>query len=146
MRWHIIAIGKPKLDFARAGVDEYLGRLKPFAPTETHFIRAGSKERDGEQLLERSKTMFRVVLDERGEHIDSRHLANKLCEWELHGKRDLALIVAGSDGHTEEVRRAAGWLWSLSKLTLQHELAMLVALEQLYRAYAIKAGHPYHRD
>lgn len=144
MRWHIIAVGKPKLDYARIGVDEYLSRLKPFVPTETNFIKASSK--DGKQLLERSKTMFRVVLDERGEHVDSRQLARKLGEWELHGKRDAALIIGGADGHNDDLRQAAGWLWSLSRLTLQHELALLVALEQLYRAYSIKSGLPYHRD
>jgi 23S rRNA (pseudouridine1915-N3)-methyltransferase len=144
MRWHIIAVGKPKLDYARIGVDEYVGRLKPFVQTETNFLRGSNK--NGEQLLERSKTMFRVVLDERGEHVDSRQLARKLGEWELHGKRDAALIIGAADGHTEELRQAAGWLWSLSRLTLQHELALLVALEQLYRAYSIKSGLPYHRD
>jgi 23S rRNA (pseudouridine1915-N3)-methyltransferase len=144
MRWHIIAVGKPKLDYARIGVDEYVSRLKPFAPTEANFIKETPKIADN--LLERSKTMFRVVLDERGEHVNSRQLAAKLGEWELHGKRDAALIIGGANGHTEDLRQAAGWIWSLSRLTLQHELALLVALEQLYRAYSIKSGLPYHRD
>jgi 23S rRNA (pseudouridine1915-N3)-methyltransferase len=110
-----------------------------------NFVKVGT---NGESmaLLERSKAMFRVVLDERGEHPTSRALAKKLNEWELHSKRDLALIVGGADGHNEELRQAAGWCWSLGKHTLQHELALVVALEQLYRAYAIKGGLPYHRD
>ena len=62
------------------------------------------------------------------------------------GKRDIALLIGGADGHTAEVRQAADWVWSLSQLTLQHELALVVLLEQLYRAYTIKAGTPYHRD
>jgi 23S rRNA (pseudouridine1915-N3)-methyltransferase len=145
MRWHIIAVGKPKLDFARFGIEEYLGRMKPFAPAEIVYLKATGA---GESLalLERSKGMFRIVLDERGEQVASRPLAKRIAQWELHGKRDLALLVGGADGHTDEVRQAAGWMWSLSKLTLQHELALVVALEQLYRAYTIKGGLPYHRD
>lgn len=90
--------------------------------------------------------MFRIVLDERGDHVNSRALAKKVTEWEMQGPRDFAVLVGGADGHTEELRQAAGWTWSLSKLTLQHELALVVAMEQLYRAYTIKAGLPYHRD
>jgi len=146
MRWHILAVGKPKLDFAKLGVDEYLGRLKPFVPAEISYLKASSKEDESANLLDRSKAMFRVVLDERGEHLPSRQLAKKINEWEIHARRDLALIIGGADGHTDDVRQAAGWCWSLSKLTLQHELALVVALEQLYRAYTIKAGMPYHRD
>lgn len=144
MRWHILAIGKPKLEYARLGVQEYLARLKPFAPTEITFLKSGGAE--SLALLERSKAMFRIVLDERGEQVTSRALAKKIGEWELHSKRDLALIVGGADGHIDELRQAAGWCWSLGKLTLQHELALVVAIEQLYRAYTIKAGLPYHRD
>jgi 23S rRNA (pseudouridine1915-N3)-methyltransferase len=146
MRWHIFAIEKPKLDFARLGIEEYAGRVKPFAPVEVHFLKASSPAGERLALLERSKGMFRVVLDERGEHTTSRGLAKKMAAWELHGRRDFAVLVGGADGHTDEVRQAAGWMWSLSTLTLQHELALVVALEQLYRAYTIKAGLPYHRD
>ncbi len=146
MRWHLLAIGKPKLDFARTGIEDYAARLKPVAPVTIHYLKGGSQEAESAALLERSKGMFRVVLDERGAHATSREFAAKISAWEIQGPRDFALIVGGADGHTEELRKSAGWLWSLSKLTLQHELALVVALEQLYRAYTIKAGLPYHRD
>ncbi len=146
MRWHILAIGKPKLEYARLGVEEYLGRLKPFVPAEISYLKASNSPDESAALLERSKAMFRIVLDERGEHLPSRALAKKICDWELHSKRDIALIIGGADGHHEDMRQAAGWCWSLGKLTLQHELALVVALEQLYRAYTIKAGLPYHRE
>ena len=90
--------------------------------------------------------MWRVVLDERGNEISSRDLAKKIEAWEQRGPRDFALLIGGADGHSEPLRKAADWTWSLSKLTLQHELALVVTLEQLYRAYTIKAGLPYHRD
>jgi len=146
VRWNIFAIGKPKLDFARLGIEEYASRLKPFAPARIDYLKAGSREEESRALLERSEGMFRVVLDERGAHVSSRELAKKIDEWELRGPRDFAVIIGGSDGHTEAMRKAAGWTWSLSKLTLQHELALVVTLEQLYRAYTIKGGLPYHRD
>jgi 23S rRNA (pseudouridine1915-N3)-methyltransferase len=146
MRWHIIAIGKPRLDFARLGIEEYAARLKPFVPVTVHYLKASSRDGESLALLDRSKGMLRVVLDERGAHVPSRELAHKLGAWEMQGPRDFALLVGGADGHSDEVRQAAGWMWSLSKLTLQHELALVVALEQLYRAYTIKAGLPYHRD
>lgn len=146
MRWNIFAIGKPKFDFARLGIEEYAGRLKPFASTRIEYLKAASREEESRALLERSDGMFRVVLDERGDHVTSRELAKKIDAWEQRGPRDFAVIIGGADGHTDELRKAAGWTWSLSKLTLQHELALVVTLEQLYRAYTIKAGLPYHRD
>ncbi len=146
MRWHIFAIGKPRLDFARLGLEEYAARVKPFAPVELHFVKATAAIGESGALLERSKGMFRIVLDERGDHVTSRALAKKVSSWEMQGPRDFALLIGGADGHTEELRQAAGWSWSLSRLTLPHELALVVALEQLYRAYSIKAGLPYHRD
>ena len=146
MRWHLFVIGKPKLDFAKLGVEEYLSRLKPFVSVKIEYIKAPSREAESLALLERSKGMFRVVLDERGAQIGSRALAQRISEWEMQAKRDVALLIGGADGHSAEVRQAAGWVWSLSQLTLQHELALVLFLEQLYRAYSIKAGMPYHRD
>lgn len=147
MRWHIFAIGKPKLDFARLGIEEYAARLKPFVPVTIEYLKShATRDLESLGLLLRSKGMLRVVLDERGEHVDSRALAGKIATWEMHGPRDIALLIGGADGHEDNVRQAAGWTWSLSKLTLQHELALVVALEQLYRACTIKAGLPYHRD
>ncbi|MEA3207636.1 MAG: rRNA (pseudouridine1915-N3)-methyltransferase [Chthoniobacter sp.] len=146
MRWHIFVIGKPKLEFARLGVEEYAARMKPFAPASIEYLKATSRAGESLALLERSKGMFRIVLDERGLEVTSRAFAQKISEWEVHGPRDLALLIGGADGHVDELRQAAGWLWSLSRLTLQHEMALIVALEQLYRAYTIKTGMPYHRD
>ena len=146
MRWQVFAIGKPKLDFARIGIDEYAARMRPFAPVQMNWLKATTQAGESLALLERSKGMLRIVLDERGEEVTSRELAKKVSDLEMHGKRDIAILIGGADGHTDEVRQAAGWLWSLSKLTLQHELALVVAMEQLYRAYTIKSGLPYHRD
>lgn len=146
MRCHIFAVGKPKLEFARLGIEEYASRLKAFLPVQIRFLKSSSLEREGVAMLEQSKAMFRVVLDERGDLVTSRELAKKLAHFEVHASRNIAILVGGAEGLSEEVRQAAGWVWSLSKLTLQHELALLLTLEQLYRACTIRAGLPYHRD
>jgi 23S rRNA (pseudouridine1915-N3)-methyltransferase len=90
--------------------------------------------------------MYRLILDERGKAWSSRDLARWVEELEQSGRRDVAVILGGADGHTPEFRGEANILWSLSPLTLQHELALVVVLEQLYRAYTLRAGLPYHRD
>ena len=147
MRWKVFAIGKPKLPFARVGVEDYLGRLTPRTVLQVDYLKAGTRESESAQLLERSEGLLRVVLDERGEELTSRDLAGRISVWEQQpGVKGVALLIGGADGHTPEFRAAADWRWSLSRLTLQHEMALLLVLEQIYRAYSIKAGTPYHRD
>ena len=147
MRWRVLAIGKPKLPFARSGIEEYQGRLQGAAVMQVDYLKSGTRESESALLLERSQGMFRVVLDERGDEVTSRELAGRISSWELQGSvKEVALLIGGADGHTPELRAAANWRWSLSRLTLQHEMALLLVLEQVYRAYSIKAGAPYHRD
>jgi 23S rRNA (pseudouridine1915-N3)-methyltransferase len=147
MHWRILAIGKPKLPYAKAGIEEYLGRLRHCGAFQIEYLRSGTQETESAALLERSAGWRRVVLDERGAQIGSRALAERITGWELqsHGK-GTALLIGGADGHTKTLRQSADWIWSLTPLTLQHELALVVVLEQIYRAYSIKNGSPYHRD
>jgi 23S rRNA (pseudouridine1915-N3)-methyltransferase len=146
MNWRILAIGRPKLQFARIGIDEYERRLRPFAQAQIEYLKQSERESESALLLQRSEGLLRVALDERGEHITSRAVAQKIEGWEMSRVKGIALLIGGADGHTESLRASADWQWSLSKLTLQHELALVVLLEQLYRAYTIRAGLPYHRD
>lgn len=144
VRWRIVAVGKPKLAYAREGVRFYLERLAPMARVETVFVRSGRHE--SKALLEASAGWFRVLLDERGELLRSRELADRISSWEMQGQSRVALLVGGAEGVGAAVRAAADWAWSLSPLTLQHELALVVVLEQIYRAYTIKRGTSYHRE
>ena len=147
MQLKVFAIGKPKLAFAKSGVEEYASRLRPWTSFQLDYLKAGTREAESAALLERSEGFLRIVLDERGEQLTSRALAGRISGWEQSGTvKGIASLIGGADGHTDELRRSAQWLWSLSKLTLQHEMALLLVLEQLYRAYTIKAGTPYHRD
>jgi len=146
LRWCIVAVGKPRLAHARAGVAEYLARLRCFSTVDTVHIRASDPLHEGSQLLNRSEGCFRLVLDERGKRFTSRAFAEEVKKIEGNPRKTCALLVGGADGLSERVRECADLLWSLSPLTLQHEMALVVALEQIYRAHTILTGIPYHRD
>ena len=149
MRWNIFALGKPSSISPGWASTNTPRAIKPvFAPVPaSNTLKAADRAGESRVLLERSEGMCRVVLDERGDHrFQPRPQRRKIGVWEQRGPRDFAVLIGGADGHTDELREAADWKWSLSKLTLQHELALVVSLEQLYRAYTIKAGLPYHRD
>jgi len=144
MRWNFFTIGKPALPFTRLGIEEYSKRLSRISPT-IHHLRVPNASEESRILLEKSEGMYRVALDERGDHITTEALAQKLSKWELSGTKSIAFLIGGANGHSEELRTQCDWVWSLSKLTLQHEFAFLLLLEQIYRADSILRGHPYHR-
>ncbi len=85
-----------------------------------------------------------VLLDERGLQLTSKSLAAKLADWQSDG-RDLCFIIGGPDGVSDAVRQRANMMWSLSQLTLPHGMARALLSEQLYRAWSLQTGHPYHR-
>ena len=127
-------------------MDEYLSRMGQWGGVKWEQVKSSEREQESAALLARSEGMFRVVLDERGTTVTSRNLAKRISEWEMRGVKGIAFLIGGADGHTGELRSRADWLWSLTPLTLQHELALVVLTEQLYRARSILAGLPYHRD
>lgn len=145
MKWLILTVGKPALAYAKAGRDEYLGRIAKFAPVEQIAVKGSDRTRESAELLERSSGCLRLVLHERGKQLTSRELASKVDQWR-QAARPIAVIIGGADGHAEPLLDSADFLWSLGSLTLQHELALVVALEQIYRAHTILSGHPYHRE
>jgi 23S rRNA (pseudouridine1915-N3)-methyltransferase len=101
---------------------------------------------EGEQILSHIKPTEQVVLlDERGKQMTSQALAGKLSDWQADG-RDLCFVIGGPDGVTENCRQRADVTWSLSKLTLPHGLARVLFAEQLFRAWSLQTGHPYHRE
>jgi 23S rRNA (pseudouridine1915-N3)-methyltransferase len=85
-----------------------------------------------------------VLLDERGKQLTSKLLAAKLTDWQTDG-RDLCFVIGGPDGVSDAIRQRADMMWSLSKLTLPHGMARALLAEQLYRAWSLQTGHPYHR-
>ncbi|MES2657480.1 MAG: 23S rRNA (pseudouridine(1915)-N(3))-methyltransferase RlmH [Verrucomicrobiota bacterium] len=147
MQIRLIVAGKPALAYAKAGVEEYLKRLSRAGGHELMVIKAGSKEDVSTRLLERSQGCYRVALDERGECLTTRRFADKLESLEMRGDvKTVAFLIGAADGHTEALRDQCDLVLTLSPFTLQHELALLVLLEQLYRVASLKSGSPYHRD
>ena len=147
MRVRIIVAGKPALAYAKAGVDEYLKRLSRFGSHELVTVKAGSSDEVSARLLERSQDCYRIALDERGESLNTRAFSSKLETLAARGDvKNVAFLIGAADGHNDALRSSADMLLAISPFTLQHELALLVLLEQLYRAASLQSGSPYHRD
>lgn len=147
MRWQIIVAGKPALAYAKSGVDEYLQRLRRYLDCELLVVKAGTSQEVSQRLLEKSHGSYRIVLDERGERPTTRQLSERLAALEMRGEiKCVSFLIGASDGHTEEMRQSADLLLSLSSMTMQHELALVVLLEQIYRIATLRKGEPYHRD
>jgi 23S rRNA (pseudouridine1915-N3)-methyltransferase len=143
MKLHIITIGKPKLAYAAAGWDEYLGRLQRLHSVRiTHL--ADKYADDTTKIRETAAGSYVVVLEITGNDLSSEALAEFLTVRELDA-REVSFVIGGPDGLPQEIRDSADYRWSLSRLTLPHDLAMVVTLEALFRASTIKAGLPYHR-
>ena len=102
-------------------------------------------EAEGRELESRLGNDRLILLDERGRSLTSKGLAAKLADWQSGGE-DVALVIGGPDGVAESVRSRANFVWSLSELTLPHGLARVLCAEQLYRAWTLSTGHPYHRQ
>jgi len=147
MNIRVIVAGKPALGYARAGIEEYLKRLSRSGGHEWVVVRAGTSVEVSRRLLERSEGCHRVALDERGELLSTRELHRTMSGWAARGDiKTVAFLIGAADGHTGELRAQCQLVLALSPLTMQHELAQLVLLEQLYRIASIDAGSPYHRD
>jgi 23S rRNA (pseudouridine1915-N3)-methyltransferase len=86
-----------------------------------------------------------VLLDVQGHAWDTPQLAQQLTQWQM-ARRDIVLLIGGPDGVTPELQQAAAQRWSLSALTLPHMLVRIVLVEQLYRAWTLLQGHPYHKS
>lgn len=145
MKWRILAIGKPALGFAKEGADEYLKRIRRYTSAEFSCFKESGREENSRRLLEASEGCLRIVLDERGDLMTTAQLAKRLDQWELDRVKQAAVLIGGADGHSDAVRDAADCVLGLSRLTLQHELALVVWLEQLYRVCTLRRGESYHR-
>ena len=139
MRYRVVAVGRVRDAALRAACDEYLDRLKRYTRVEEREAR--NEARMLEAVPEDARL---VVLSERGEQWTSAQLAEWTARWEMDG-RDVAFAIGGADGVSEPVLGRAERAWSLSRLTFPHEMARLLLYEQLYRAYTIRRGEPYHR-
>jgi 23S rRNA (pseudouridine1915-N3)-methyltransferase len=139
MRYRVVAVGRVRDASVRAACDDYLARLRRYTRVEEREVKA--EARILEAVTEGSRL---VALSETGEQWTSGQLADWTARWEADG-RDVTFAIGGAEALPAAVLGAAEGTWSLSRLTFPHELARLLVYEQLYRAYTIRRGEPYHR-
>lgn len=152
MALKILAVGKKHEDWVAQGIQRYQKRLKrPFdvewvlLPHST-FEADRAREEESERIFGRLQDRdFVVLLDERGDNIESPQLA-QLLETSFAAARPVVLVIGGAYGVDTRLMERADFTWSLSKLVFPHQLVRLIVAEQIYRAQEIAAGNPYHHS
>jgi 23S rRNA (pseudouridine1915-N3)-methyltransferase len=143
MKLRVAWIGKTKDSAIQSLTDDYLKRLSRYAETE------GVSLKNEEALLQHARRDARpryslILLDSRGKQLSSEELAKFLADSQSQSLTPLLFAIGPADGFSDAARRSADLVLSLGKMTLAHELARIVLLEQVYRAFTIWKGHPYH--
>ena len=156
MKLIILAVGHKMPDWITSGFNEYAKRMPREAKIELVEIKPEPRTtgKTVPQIMEAEaqriraalpNDVFRVVLDERGNHLTTRQLTQQLQDW-LRGGRDVAFIIGGADGLHESIRSTANLMLALSAMVLPHGMVRVLLAEQLYRAHSLLHNHPYHRE
>jgi len=159
MNIHFVTVGKIKEKYLKQAITEFEKRLKPYcklkmdevadeqAPehlSDKELIRV--KLREGERILQKIKpTEYVIALDIQGVSWSSEQLAKEMDKLAISGKSSIAFIIGGSNGLSEEVLKRANQKLSFSKMTFPHQLMKVILMEQVYRAFKILRGEPYHK-
>lgn len=139
----IISVGKTTKTFIKDGIAEYKKRLSAFTVTDTEIGEKPSVEKECDEILKRLGG-YTVLLDVGGEILSSEDLS-KLLNYALVEKNGITFIIGGASGVDDRVRSAVNKRISFGRITLPHQLCKLVLYEQIYRAYTINSGLPYHK-
>ena len=154
MKHELLFLSRTKDVFIAEGIKTYSSRLKHYTNFSISTLKEKKKwhrtkslkDDQGVLLLKSVPTgAFTVALDSRGSQFSSESFARKIEEWELRGIRQVNYLIGGPDGLSSDVTESADLLLSLSKMTFTHDMVRLFLVEQLYRAYTIKAGEKYHK-
>ncbi len=156
MHIRLLAVGNRQPAWVDTAFDSYCDRFPAVWKfrLETIAVRPRSKggpaaaavQAEGEKILHKLSAAEQIIaLDENGDQHSSSELAQRLRDWQADG-RDLGFVIGGPDGLAEKCLQRANSVWSLSRLTLPHGLARVLFAEQLYRAWSLTQGHPYHRS
>nr|WP_320162092.1 23S rRNA (pseudouridine(1915)-N(3))-methyltransferase RlmH [uncultured Methanoregula sp.] len=159
MQIRVVAVGKIKEKFLQDGIAEFEKRLRPYAKLQvieiadekrplsaTPSLESAAMEKEGERILSAlPENAFVIALDVKGQAWSSVELSEAFREWELAGKNQLAFVIGGDLGLSPAVLARSDLRLSLSKMTFTHPMARLLLLEQVYRAFRILRGEPYHK-
>lgn len=157
MKITLLTVGKTDKDWVKQGIDIYSSRLKhyiPFSINEIPELKNASslskeqiKTREGELILKNLKPTDDVILmDEHGKEYTSMDFASLLQKKISYEGKDIVFIIGGAYGFSEEVYRRANSKISLSRMTFSHQMVRAIFAEQLYRAFTIMKGEPYHHE
>lgn len=157
MKITLLTVGKTDRDWVKQGLDIYVTRLKHYIPfsvveiPELKNVSALSKEqiktREGELILKNIRPTDDVILlDERGREYTSLELAKVIQDKISYGGRDIVYVIGGAYGFSEDVYRRADSKISLSRMTFSHQMVRAIFAEQIYRAFTIMRGEPYHHE
>jgi 23S rRNA (pseudouridine1915-N3)-methyltransferase len=155
----IVSVGKLKEKYLKQGIEEYLKRLTSYAKVEmievadekapeelSELEMEQVKQKEGERILAKiSQDAHVIALAINGKMQSSEELADSLDKLATYGKSKLAFVIGGSLGLSDEVLKRANEQLSFSKMTFPHQLMRLILVEQIYRAFRINRGEPYHK-
>src|SRR5690606_20571828 len=152
MRYRVVAVGAMKRGPLAEAAQRYAKLLSGPASVELVEVKVrtasgvdAARAAHDEQALRHAEGHL-LLVDETGDQLTTAELAERVDAWERGGASRITLFVGGPDGHGRALREAVDGSLALSRLTLPHDLARVVLLEQLYRVEALRAGHPYHRS
>lgn len=159
MKVEIIAVGKVREKYIKQGIAEFKKRLQPYCTLALTDVRSEHapdylsekelekvKEVEGERILQRlHPNAYAIALDVQGKQKSSEELAKKIEQISFQGKNNITFIIGGANGLSQKVLSRANERLSFSKMTFPHQLMKLILLEQVYRAYKIQRGEPYHK-
>lgn len=156
MKIELLFIGKTKEPYLAAAIDDFRKRLGHYVRLEIKTLkekhgrgRTGDRQirdMEGDILLQaKSASSLLVALDVSGKQVSSEGLSAKLSRWENQGRQAVTFVIGGPLGLADKVLATADFVLSLSKMTFTHDMSRFILLEQLYRAYTIKAGEKYHK-
>ena len=152
MKLRFIWAGKTRDERLRSLIEEYVKRLSRFTRCEVVEVKesrtrdAAAVNKESQRVLEASAdSTLLVLLDLNGRDWSSQQLAGQVQKWENDSVKEVAVVIGGPEGLSPELQSRANVRWRLSRLTLTHEMARVLAVEQLYRAYAINRGLPYQK-
>ena len=142
MKLKLAWIGRTKIPAIQALRDEYTKRITRYIQIETQEF--ASEEALLKSLAKSASRPFFVALDSRGKQLSSEELADFIGKHQDRGTQAMLFAIGPADGFSQEAIQASQFQLAMGKMTLAHELALLVLAEQLYRSFTILKGHPYH--